>query len=127
MKAARCGCVRQVIQTIGSDGRGDGYQDTHVGSRPDSVGRFDLTDQHVARLRRDALIVSGQKLTGSLDDCDADLAIDLMGMDRKFLTRLEVEIENFEVFRIMDQQGLEGDIVEASFVEEIDRFHRHSL
>jgi len=127
MKTARCGCVRQVIQTIGSDGRGDGHQDTHVGSRPDSVGRSDLTDQHVARLRRDALIVSGQKLTGSLDDCDADLAIDLMGMDRKFLTRLEVEIENFEVFRIMDQQGLEGDIVEASFVEEIDRFHRHSL
>jgi len=124
METARCflGAERDKYLNRG----GNGHQNTHVRGCPDAMRNFDFANQDIAGIRRDRGVIGGQKFSGTFKNGDAQLAVDIMGMDRQFLACLEVEIQNFEIFRIVDQQGLEGDIAERAFVEEIDLFHPSS-
>jgi hypothetical protein len=47
-----------------------------------------------------------------------------MGMNGKFLSRLEVKIQDLEVRRVVYEKPLKGQLVEIILLVQADSFHR---
>jgi len=88
------------------DGWRDGHQDTHITVRLDPMGFADVTDEDITRFSRKSALFLAQELSFPLNDGDAHLSLDFMGMDGQALTSLEIEINDFEVRRIVDKRAL---------------------
>ena len=52
-----------------------------------------------------------------------NLPLDVMGMDRQELTGLEIEIQDFEIRRFVDQQPFQRQVAKIIGLIQIDFFH----
>jgi len=87
-----------------SNGWSNGHQNPQVTVGSDTVGFADIGNEHITRLRGKCRPVFRQKLSGSFKNGDAQLPLNFMGMDGKLLTRPEIEVQDFEIRRIMNQE-----------------------
>ena len=85
-----------------SDRRGNGDHGAHVSNRPDPVGNGNIADENIAGFGRQGPVFR-QKFAFALQDEDGKLALDVVRVDGQLLARPEVEVQDFEIGRLVDQ------------------------
>jgi hypothetical protein len=101
----------------GSYGRRNGYQNPHVRPGPYAVRLGDVANQNIAGLGGQGFVFVREEVAIALNDKNADLALDVVGVNGQFLAWLEVEIQDFEVGGIMHEKPLHGKVVKVVFLE----------
>jgi hypothetical protein len=74
----------------------------------------DIANKHVPCSSRKSGALFSKKLPDPFEDYNAHLAFNVMRMNREFLARLEIEIDDFEIRGIVDKQPLDGRIFKTT-------------
>ena len=80
-----------------SDWWSDSHQQTQIRFGAQTMGFGDFTDGDVAGFSRYGGVVLSQKFTFALKNYQAQLALDFMAVEGKFLAGIEDEIYNFKI------------------------------
>ena len=87
------------------------------------MGLADVADENIARFSGNGFAFFCEEKPFSFQNDDAQLALNVMGMNGKLLAGLKIEIQDFEVRGVMHQQSAHMEIIKIVFREYIDFFH----
>jgi hypothetical protein len=110
-------------QRLRSNGWCDGDQGSQLAFRFQTVWLGDIANQHVPGSSRKGGAVFSKKLPDPFDDDNAHLAFNVVGVNGKFLTRLEIEIDDFKIGLVMHQKLFKGFFRKIVFFIKIDSLH----
>jgi hypothetical protein len=114
-------------QRLRSNGWCDGDQGSQFAFRFQTVWLGDIANQHVPGSSRKGGAVFSKKLPDPFDDDNAHLAFNVVGVNGKFLARLEIEIDDFKIGRIVNEQPLDGGLFKPARVVKTDSLHEGLL
>jgi hypothetical protein len=101
----------------------DGDQGSQLAFRSQTVRLRDIANKHIPCSRWKGGAVFPKKFADPFDDDNAYLAFNVMAMNRKFLARLEIKIDDFEIGGVVDKQPLDGGIFKTAGFVETDFLH----
>jgi hypothetical protein len=110
-------------QRLRSNGWCDGDQGSQLAFRFQTVWLGDIADQHVPCSSRKGFAVFSKKFPDPFDDDNAHLTFNVMRMNGKFLTRFEIEVDDFEIRGIVNEQPLDSGLFKPTRVVETDSPH----
>jgi hypothetical protein len=102
-------------------------QGSQVAFRLQTVWLGDIANQHVPCPSRKGGPVFTKKLPDPFDDHNAYLAFNVMGVNGKFLTGSEIEIDDFKIRGIVNEQPLDRGIFEPTRIVKTDSLHEGLL
>jgi len=90
------------------------------------MGFADVAHHHITPTSGYCFICPTQEFALPFQYRNTDLAFNIVRMNGKFLARLEIEIDDFEIGRVMDQKSLEGFLAEISLFKKVRFFHERT-
>jgi hypothetical protein len=87
----------------------------------------DVGDQNVSGPGRQRGAVFSEKLPYSFDNSDAQLAFNVMGVDGKFLSGPEIEVDDFEVRGFVDEEPFDRFVFKPARFVKTDSPHERLL
>jgi len=109
-----------------SDGWRYGDQSAQLAFRLEPVGLRNVANEHVPCASGKGSAVFRQELTDPIENHDAHLTFNIMGMKGEFLARPEIEIDDLEIGRIMKEEPVDGSIFKTARLIEVHFFHGES-